>query len=324
MTFLTPYETLTLSKLKTDKIETELKTSRIRGSLEMIVSCDNAAHPELLEPGDILHVPKARPNSNLYLVVDKPYSNKETPAFIHPLVFDKEKDKQLIAVDLRPFSKLVETTGKTHISTSYGWNFMLLRGRLTDMWVNGGVDTLKSVGAFPLVMFSKWITTSVTNKLMLDPQTQLKLSALSGYFYLSLFGDEATHTVNQVAAHISRHCHVDLNTATAVIEQAGEVNTVEKFCEALERVTEDVRLKGFDPAILYTVLSWTWFGGNDKSVPVVALEHPPTWMAMLFSAVSEAIYNKTGLLKLMDRGDLKKQSSDFQLSLVSALKGYGY
>ena len=45
--------------------------------------------------------------------------------------------------------------------------------------------------------------------------------------------------------------------------------------------------------MLYNALGNSWFGSNKTELISVALEHPPTWVAMIYTAVNDRGYRKS-------------------------------
>ena len=62
----------------------------------------------------------------------------------------------------------------------------------------------------------------------------------------------------------------------------------------------------------------TWFGANAKEILAVALEHPPTWLSLVYIALKERSYKNTSLAKIALRYALNKGGNDFIRSFVSA------
>ena len=48
-----------------------------------------------------------------------------------------------------------------------------------------------------------------------------------------------------------------------------------------------MRTEKLTPAVIYQMMGSLWYGGSGYEVTGVALEHPPTWLAMLWYAANE-------------------------------------
>ena len=45
----------------------------------------------------------------------------------------------------------------------------------------------------------------------------------------------------------------------------------------------------------------SWFGSNAKEILAVALEHPPTWYAIVFSSLEERTYKNSMIARVAER-----------------------
>lgn len=94
---------------------------------------------------------------------------------------------------------------------------------------------------------------------------------------------------------------------------------IKDFCAQVKEITENNRLQAFEEGILVNLLIASWFGTNAREMIAVALEHPPTWIALVYAAFTEKSYKNTVISKIAYRYLGSKGENDFVRSLVSLI-----
>ena len=146
----------------------------------------------------------------------------------------------------------------------------------------------------------------------LDPSSQIKVSIIAGYFYLTLFRDEEIDHNDRIklASQVSRATrNLDTEQCLEVIEDLPEMKNVHEFIETMVEVVDSSRMKKFNAGLLYSIIGGGWFGANAREVMAVAVEHPPTFIALVHAAINDRSYRRSLFAKMvqdLDRKDLGK------------------
>ncbi len=248
------------------------------------------------------------------------------PAFSHPIVVSAQglnippipgyADKQdwYVAVDMRPYGKFDTVQHKYVIRQASEYKVMLLRARLQSIWVNDGPRFLRD---YPMAMgvFSSWISEQAGRKFGLGPLEQMNLAILAATYYASMFEETFSLQDNdrtRLMGVIVRATGTKADSVLPVLDQIETLNGVSDFLEQAPIVTGSIRLKELNLPVLHGLVFGTWFGGaNAKETVASALEHPPTWLALLSGAVTEQSYHNSGLAKITQRSSYRNQSKDF-------------
>jgi hypothetical protein len=69
-----------------------------------------------------------------------------------------------------------------------------------------------------------------------------------------------------------------------------------------------------------TVTRNSWYGTNAKEIISVALEHPPTWAAIVFTALNERTFKNSMIYKIAERFGKRGASDEFIDSYISLVK----
>jgi hypothetical protein len=74
--------------------------------------------------------------------------------------------------------------------------------------------------------------------------------------------------------------------------------------------------------VLLTLIRSAWFGNQAKENLSVALEHPPTWCAIVFSCVTEKTYKNSTIYKYVEKLGKKKADEEFMNTYTRIILEY--
>jgi hypothetical protein len=161
------------------------------------------------------------------------------------------------------------------------------------------------------------VSDAISRRYALDPQEKLRLQVLSSIFYAGLFYDIHDHwDKNRIAAQVMRSIAVDSKFIFEMLEYVKEpISGLLEFIAIVKEAIDTVRLKDLNHGILYAVLKNTWYGVNNDSITAVAIEHPPTWLAMLYVAVTDRSYAKTQITTMILNWDKRDRGRQLEMAL---------
>jgi len=249
------------------------------------------------------------------------------PFFSHPLVIDGTDHAQFLFTDIRPFVKKneVEGLGFTDIppvKNTTEFNFTKSRAILSLAWLSGHQSALRNDLAWAGVVYAMWLSEVIAKKYALDPKDQIVLAVLSYYFYYSLFSADEPDSdgVEKMAIHIIKATRAPAPLVFEILDKAGAIRDITEFCTAVIRVTENVRLQDFNVSMLLTIISNSWYGLNSREILAVALEHPPTWCAMVYMSLTERTFRNYMVSRIADRFGKHGNSDTFLKAYTGLVK----
>lgn len=260
-------------------------------------------------------------NAGCYTIEGAGTSLAQIPSFIHPMLVDINGKEELF-LDLRSFGTWSQRTGTFVVRAGSAEAYALALGRaaFTRIWLDNPPSMLRDVSPMMTEIFSDWLSQSIAYKFALEPREQLDLAILAGLHFQYLFVeggklDEQQHM--RVLAAVSKAAKANVRDVEEVMRRIEEpFGDIKSFCDYAQDVTGAIRLQGFTPGILYTALGGTWFGPNAAEIVAVSLEHPPTWLMLLYSAANERGFKNTGIGKRMER-QRQQVSKDFVRAVVN-------
>lgn len=259
------------------------------------------------------------------LVVTGQYTSESNiPLFAHPLLVTGTQGYSFLCADIRPFIRKDRLDDQWStippIRNTTEYNFAKTRLILNLAWVTGAVRQIQSQFSIAGSVFAGWLSELITRQYALDPRDQTALFCLSYLHYQTLFQDSPQlddDTVQAAVIHIIKTTPAPGTLVNSLVNEMkslplGDLNA---YCEAVKTVLQNVRLEKFNPGILVTLTGQSWFGLNAKEILAVCLEHPPTWVSIVYTAIEERTFRNSVIAKLAERYIKGSSRTDFVNSM---------
>lgn len=264
-----------------------------------------------------------------YSVDNKFTDTMSVPYFAHPIYYEQKlggKPIHLLATDVRSLVTTKYTDhGKFSIRNQSEFDLLRARTVLNTIWLLRNPSYLRDISFVPCSMYASWIADNVSRRYALDPKDQMLMAIVAAIFYQTLFidGDELNEADKlRMVPAIVRATKAPNNMVLDVLDRIPKLSNIHDFCNACKEVLENPRLQDFNAGVLVTVIGNTWFGTNAKEIMPVALEHPPTWIALVYIAFTERTYKKTSIGTLALRYMGNKGENEFVRAFVSLTDAY--
>lgn len=232
------------------------------------------------------------------------------PGFFHPYevpnVSGPQDDQVTIVADMRPFGRYDQQQMRYEVKNFADHFLAQHRQLLNHLWLNGnGVEILREISHLPTQFFSDLISEGVTRRLNLDGREKLDLAILAGWFYQSQFTNDeklSEREMLRMVTAVAKGVRIGVQEVMSVTDQLeGPIHSVAEFCQKAEQITKSVRLRELNLGVLFQIIAGNWFGTHAAEIMTVALEHPPTWIALLYSAAEDRTFKKSGLTRLVEK-----------------------
>ena len=247
-------------------------------------------------------------------------NEKDIPLFTHPITVSNVKGKNYVFTDLRMF---VDKTGKVKNLTEY--NFAKSRAILDFIWQTGVTKPLKVNLPFATVVFSNWIAEAVSNVYSLDFNDKLTLTIMASYYYQSLFEKDSIftdETKQAMAVHTIKATKAQTKRVYEIFDLMRPVTNIKDFCLQVPDVLQNVRITNFNFEALLNCIRNSWYGNNSKEIISVALENPPTWLAIVYTAIVDNTYKQSSISKLVARLNRGDAAGAFKSAYIKFISEY--
>lgn len=243
---------------------------------------------------------------------------KDISPFAHPLINIQGK---WIALDLRPVTKLTESKESFEIRNESEFLLLVQRFILTGMWYVGNTLPLYNL-KFPHIVFANWLSENISKKFGLDPGTQLQLKIIALVYYAKLFTDNWTDDdFTKLIIRLKEEVFL-VKVIEEVYEKIDKLDSIDDFCSVCYTVTQNIRLKNFDTTVLINIVANNWVGLNAKELVLLSLEHPPTWISMVYAALTQKSFSRNVIGTIADKMNKRGLGDEFLKGLVYLTREY--
>lgn len=247
------------------------------------------------------------------------------PTFAHPVTIPNEwtsKDDinknyaYDVYVDVRNFTRL-NLAKDVVISSQTDYEFTCLRGWLQAIWckTENSFNDILTLGPYPLAMFARVMSALLVRRFGLNPDVQMRITIILAYFYLCMFkdvpADEPTMLDErgylEISRMITQGTYIEASDVIPVVSVIPVMRNVKELVAALKEHGNTIRFEQLNEAILLELVATIWAGSNYREVAQVAIEHPPTWCAMLYTVLDQRGFANCYLAKACkdySRGDM--------------------
>lgn len=302
------YKTTVGAVLNTSSIESNIKKCMVTD----LLSRENL---NVRDIGDVLPV----------FVTGAVDSESNIPPFAHPIMILSPHKEKTLCSDMRYFLRKDPDAREieNRIRNLTEFNFAKGRAIINLMWVTERVGQVRSDFQFAGTVFAAVISEAIARNYALDIRDKLAVNIATHFYYQSLFTSDTEFDEDarqKMAIHTINATKAPSELVYQVIDKIKTIEGVNDFCKVLPEIVDNVRLKDFNLAILFTILKNSWYGTNSKEILTVAVEHPPTWIAVVYSALSERTYRNTMVYQVAEKIGKRGGIEEFVRNYVAAIK----
>lgn len=256
----------------------------------------------------------------VYYIERSDGAQKDIPAFKHPVYVGKHhvteiqhsnemKLNPFLAIDVRAAGRIDPLTGSFKVKLGTLYQNLVYRAALTSVWLSEGPNAFRAVSPTALSIFASWVAETVGFRYKLDPKAKIDLMILAGIFYQSNHIEGTAFDKNNEArylAGIGTALKVNITEVARIYDMVQAIGSVEDFCNKAKLLLNDVRLEVLNAGVLISLMGATWGGDNAPELCAVALEHPPTWLSLIYEASTNKAMRNVGLSKICERRHYKE------------------
>lgn len=249
-----------------------------------------------------------------YKVYELLPTNTTVELFSLPMVFrtnPTQKEPLDIIIDVRPFTRQNKQQ-EVVINNLSEYKFAVNTAMITRKWMDD--DFVNVDEEFLLKVWSRWIGTALISKLNIEQTMQPPVIIITAYYLYCMLNQIDTPISNPIdlkrtAGVISRATFTQQITVTELLEQLDyPVNNIGTYIQALKEYTGSIRFDKITPGFIYALIQFGWYGNGVTRICGAAVEFPPVFVAMVYSAIVQDGYNKTAIGRIIK--DLDKNSRD--------------
>lgn len=243
-------------------------------------------------------------------------SEDKIPLFTHPISIFNFNGNNYLCTDLRLFIKKGTSPYEIekNIRNTTEYDFAKSRAILNLVWIAEGVGSIKNDLRFGEVVYSAWLSQVISRAFALDYKDQTLISIMASLFYQGLFNDIDSFSEedkHKLIVHTMETTKAPNELVSQVVNKITSFKDIHDWCEQLNNVLENVRFTKFNAAVLLNIISNSWYGQGAKEILSVSIEHPPTWCAMVYTALKQRTYKNSMIYQVSERMGKRGASDQF-------------
>ncbi len=250
------------------------------------------------------------------------------PVFYHllavqmPAVAGKAGANYLVG-DARSFMRN-DREGKLYVGNLMEFEFLQARLGLGSIWLTQGPVALRNISPIVASIYASWISQTISQRLGLDLGDMMRLRILAAFFYHCLFINKEEFKedeINRLSVIIAKAAKAPADETASLIERVGYIEDINDFVNKVRVAMENPRFENFNVALLNTIISGTWFGAGGKEIACVAMEHPPTFLAMVYASFGQRGYKMAALTRVTESYKGPKGEADYVRAIRRMIYG---
>lgn len=243
----------------------------------------------------------------------------EIPPFTHPYYSETNK---WAAMDFRPFVTVDKMTKKIRIRNLYDFALTVDRFILSSIWRAKGTREIYTL-KFAHDVFANWLSDTISKKFGLEPQDQLRLKTLCAIYYACLFeNNPSDEMLDKLIIRYKKDMFLTDEVFREVYRSIKNLDTINDFCENCYEVTGNMRLKGFNYTVLMNIIQTNWLSVNGKEILFTAIEHPPTWAAIVYGALNIRSFSKSYIANIAEKVSKRGAGEEFNIQYSAIVNQY--
>lgn len=246
--------------------------------------------------------------------------NKEIKPFTHPILIDQH-GMDVVVIDVRA---LIRVDGSSYkIANHTEFNFNVMRAALTLYAKRHNMEDIGNLGDIGLTVFARFVSENITRRLNLNPEEQMKIAMAASFLHLCGMREteELTESdLQRMVPKISRCTKISAQWIFDNIEPIRYMADVGDFISVVKELVPNRRLEQLDVALLYAMLGGGWFGFNSKEVVAVALEHIPTWYAIIYTSLIDRSFRKAPIANIVQINERNGAGKQFTINLARMIE----
>jgi len=309
---LNPYDTSLGMHVNTKKLESILNEFMIKGQ-----NTDNLNYEY-----------KNNEDVSLVFITGKNEDEVMLPVWNHPLFIKDFRGRKKIFVDIRQYVRMKNkefTTLDSIVNNRPGFDFIITK-TLYMMLLSSNKRIISNIDDKIALSFSMWISTSFRSVLTLGVEETIKLEIIAMHYMLCLIADEKQddNTIENIYFKISK----------SLKSVRGNVKYIKETCNGLNNnpdcavdLTENIGnglssplLANLDTVLLYNVIGNTWNGVNASENIVMAFDHIPTLIALIYVSANNKSYKHSKLANILNTNKRSIGLDDFSKTVSLTIK----
>lgn len=238
----------------------------------------------------------------------------EIPLFAHPISILSIRGKNFICSDLRPFLKKdPNKTIKDRITDRINFDYALSRNIMNLLWAGGRAGEFITGFGYAGRVYGAWISQLIRGLGFNDLEAiNARITAMAFYYMQCKDGlrwddEEKQNVVDWIYSGTQlEEAHVK-----SIVAMLKPMLSYDHLIDALKITVGGLRASKISISTLSMGFASTWFGYEKNKVVSVAVEHPPTFAALVYSTLASKAFKGCLLAQVIEKTGRRNDHESF-------------
>lgn len=244
--------------------------------------------------------------------------------FAHPIDIIRDKNdgqykRDVTVMDVRPFTKMSPHHGAM-VTKNVDYDIACRRGLLHSIWTTSDRFLLSNCLSSIAQVFASWISESICKRLDVDALTQLKIANIASWWFWCQYNEkeDLTETTRpRIYRLIAEATRSSFDSVEEDLNDIEYFDDIESFIAEVKDRSDNPRLKHLDPASLIQLASGGWMGTWAREIMSVAIEYPPYFATVVYTALHERGMRSALFTKMVQRFATRPELKGFKNAIDS-------
>lgn len=245
---------------------------------------------------------------------------QELPIWEHPLVFESMDKVIVVAVDVRKYVKPnSELSSKLSdiVKDASNLNFNIIRTLLTAEYAVGNTRVIKNGNKTMSMGMALWLSNIINTIVTLNPVEKLHVEIAIAFSInmMTISEDDRADSAHVAEARILSYrlsLPVSKTAMKVVVDKLNiNVTDIDKLVDNIRSVLPAEKAKIIDTNGVVNLVNNSWFGPGGVETVMMALENLPTWIALLYIALSDKTFKRSKIATALDKISAKIKAKEF-------------
>jgi len=253
------------------------------------------------------------PTNDIRCVFITGYNEEESelPAWEHPLVVKSLNGTTFVASDVRKYvTSVTEQPARLDDVSrdANGLNFIILRSLLVKDFLEGNVNKHRAIYKPVATAMGTWLSGMINTIVLLDPVEMFNVEIVSSMYANTLFynKEDIDTNLDVISARVinSKHTYnINKKEIKAISENYNleDAGSMANLFFNIGLVLPQNKAQFITVDSLVGSLGNVWYGPGGSEVPIMCLENMPTWLAVLYSVITNRSYSKSRIGTLLNK-----------------------
>ena len=264
---------------------------------------------EMLRKNDNLNYEIPNGENHRYLfITGKDQDEIDLPIWTQPLVFQNIEKENIIAVDLRKYVKKdIDINLLDSVKDKNNFDYLILESLIIGDFIEGNYGIFNNITKNITLGFSTVIANIVNSIVSLDPVEKTNVEIITAiYANMLLVEGDGRDYIDGILARVSK-TKFTIPISHKYIEKLVNIPELDLYASTYVGLVNNIKIildtksSLIDETILLNAISNIWYGHGSSESVMIATEHMPTWITLMYTSLNNKSYKKTRLAMLLEK-----------------------